>query len=330
MPRFEAVSSFLEANPRQVIGAYSNLSSIAGQLADAFLLEGEGFRRDRVVERFQSIALDLSGADIACCRLVVHEEQVELIGEERWADGVPRVGTIPKKKHREDCRTRITGVTGDPRTEAQNRRVKERVNPDGSPYYTADEIAHFLSLGSEAFIPLMVGSEVPKAILLLGHRDPGHFDAGVLARLEEMHGLFTALFQLADFAEDRYEKAILLQETAKVLPWMAQADSRQAFARAVCALLTCPRGFGFHRALVFWMNNGEFLAACEMAVGGIGDDWPKQWEGMPARIGNRLVDWIQDALRDPLPRSLAGGIDPLYSQACERDGGLCFREAESE
>jgi hypothetical protein len=77
------------------------------------------------------------------------------------------------------------------------------------------------------------------------------------------------------------------------------------------------------------MNNGEFPAACEMAVGGIGEEWPKQWEGMPERIGHRLVDWIHDALRDPVPKDLAGGIDPLYFQACVREGGLCFRGTES-
>ena len=326
MPTEETPGSTLAVDSRQTIGRFS---TIAQQLSTAFLLGNESFRREQIVKEMLSIVLHVANAHVACFREIVFDDQAHLIGETVWAPGVPHVGEVPKVKHHDDCETRVTEVTAAARTAEQNRWVGERTNPDGSPYYTDAEIEHFLSLGSEACIPLMVGAEVPKAILLLAHSNPNHFNKRTLDRLREIRGLLDALFQLADFAQDRVEQSVLLSETARALPRMAQADSRQAFARALCALLTSPRGFGFNRAMVFWMNNAELPAACEMAVGGIGDEWPDQWKQMSDKIGFRLIDWIDDALQKPLPRLSGKQLDPLYVEACTRGGGLCFHGNES-
>lgn len=333
MPALDEIKAFLASNPTRAVEAYSHVSVIAEVVAQSFLNDGgSAHLLDRTVRELLPIALNLSEAEVASCRLVVHNEQVDLMCEVKWADGVTPFGTVPQSKHRDDCKTRLKEVTAFERTEAQNGAVRTRRQRDETDFYQPTDIEHFEALGSEVFIPLLVGRDaVPKAIIVLGHRDKKHFTQDRLARLRQVHGLFNALFQLADFAEDRYAKGVLLQETAEVLPLVAQAPSRDAFARAVCALLTCSKGFGFHRAMFFWMKERKLPAVCGMAVGGIGEQWPDFWKAIPLDGSARLVDWIKDGQNDPIPKVPGRGdtIDPLFLQACRKDGGLQFLGNES-
>src|SRR2546423_619470 len=158
-----------------------------------------------------------------------------------------------------DCHPNdITGVVGWKRHEQLNESAAGRRRQDGGNFYIEEELQHFSWLKSEAIVPLFVTSDgVPKAIIVLGDPSPEKLDdhSEAVAKLRKLHLLLDTFYKLADLLADRTEKAERLSRLARVLPLMMTANSRLAFQRAICTLLTCREGFGFDRAMLFWLGN---------------------------------------------------------------------------
>ena len=204
------------------------------------------------------------------CRDVGHGETLRLIeGSIYWSDDEPdqgiergygdeETGHVVKLKSRLDCHPRlINDVVGFRRNHALDQAARDRKsNDDGSPLYSPNNIRHFEWLGSEAIVPLfMTLDDVPKSLLVLGHPDENHLsnDGPALQALRQLKSLLDTCYRLADLLTDCTDKAVRLTRLAQILPRLAAADSRLAFQRAVCTLLTCGEGFGFDRAMFFWM-----------------------------------------------------------------------------
>lgn len=309
---------------------FMRFAEMARDLATA-VTNPSGYVFEQTVHELLKAALYLSGADVASCRRVRFQQEVELVGEEVWAFGVTPVGKVAEVKHQDDCRPQAKQVEAWSRTGEMNRRTIGRLKHDATPYYKDSAIAHFGWLKSEAIIPLRLIDGKPTAMIVLGHGSPEFFSAERVKVLEKCSGLIDAFYELATFAVDRIEKARLLERVAGVLPQMACAESEIAFARAVCTLLTCGFGFRFDRALYFHMNGHALPAECLMAVGGMSDHWPAKREKLAEALKIRtLAEFIQFVLEHPLPRLIDDSdADPLYLAACRSGNPLWYREGES-
>src|SRR5437016_2030565 len=94
---------------------------------------------------------------------------------------------------------------------------------------------------SEGWIPIKF-SGAPFAVVLVMKREPGHFK-NKLELLEQYQAFIQAFYNLAAATDDRLDNIKLLREVAGVLTRFAEAPGRDAFCRALCALLTSQKGF---------------------------------------------------------------------------------------
>lgn len=322
------VSAFTDSELTEIFPVLLRFARIADSLAEA-MVASESFQRDTVLQEMCSIILELSGAEVASCRAVGMDEQTDLIAY-CWRSDITQFGEIPHKTHRADCKTRIKCVEGGRRTTEQQEMVESRrkEKENSELFYTEAEREHFRMLGSEAIIPLTVGKGIPKAMLVLGHRERSFFNETRITQLEALRGFFNGFFQLADLAEDRYEKQILLKRIANLIPQILNAPSKLAFYRTICALLTCERGFEFDRAMYFSMHDGQLPAMCEMAVGGIGNDWLREREALKPDFDS-LQAYIDDAHEFPKPGDNPNGKpDALFLAACEGNS-MTLRRGDS-
>ncbi len=305
---------------------------LARDLAEG-LANSDAFKLEKIAEPLIQIAVQLSGAEVGSLRFLAFDDYLHLVGEPVWT--VPEFNTIPKFKHCGDCHPgdEFAEVVAWRRDRTLDAVAARRRRGDGSPLYTPDELGHFEALGSEAFIFLYTKEGKPKAVIVLGHRDANHFDPEVnpanISLLKLNYWLFNAFYMLADLVQDRVEKAKVLREIATSLPEIAGAPSLLAFARAVLTVLTCGQGFGFERALFFWMEGRELPAKCVCAVGGVDRNWPTQRIPIGQHYDNRpLAEFIQNAIRYPAPGTNPIDVpDPLFPLACG-DDPLMFRQED--
>lgn len=312
--------------------ALRRLSKVAEGLADSLVKPGP-FQGERVMTELAAIARELTDADVAYCRTSAFDETLHLSSDVIWGFGAESEGTVPQVKHRDDCLSSLDRIEVRPVTADLQRRAERRVTTNGQPFYTPSDLKHLDWLASEAFIPLIVSQgaqrEVAKAVIALGSGSRNHFDERRLELLQAYWGFFNSAYSLADLVQDRVEKARLLAKIASVLPHIADASSLDAFCRAICTLLTAGEGFGFDRALVFWMNNYALPAECRMAVGGSDVDWPARRTVVDEAFRHgTLSDYIRDSLEHPVPGTGVCNLsDPLF--AAVREGtGLFFRETD--
>lgn len=311
---------------------FRRLADVATGLAESLSRSGT-FQLAAVTYHLAQIAREFTQADLAYVRQVHHGDLLELCPEAVKADDCPDCGDVPAMKHRDDCQCPINRVGGGPRDHRLDEVARTRLDSNGQQFYSREAIEHFEWLGSEAFVPLAVEGGIPAAIICLGHRSPSHFDNTRIQALRETWGLFQALYRLGDLSEDRAIKSLLLQNVAAVVPLFTEATSLQSFQRAIVTLLTCGHGFKFDRAILFWMENGELPARCEMAVGGV---LGAGWSDRRLEIGNHfnelrggLAGYVRDALDSPVPGTGSCQVpDTLYGKLCQNSDGLYFRQSD--
>lgn len=300
----------------------ARLARIADRLAGP-----DPFQVDAVTHDLADLAREITGAEVAYCRNVGHNEALELRTEPIWAPNVVSVGEIPKRKHREDCRCPFNRIDGGPRPRRLDDEAAQRKDSDGRPFYSQSELKHFAWLGSEAFIPLGITDDVPAAIIVLAHHDADHFSEARLELLRRIWGLFRALHQLGDTHEERANRVVLLQRVAQVLADFGAAPTLPVFHRAICTLLTCKSGFNFDRAFVFWMENNELPAECTMVVGGRSPDWAERRKAVGEYFkSGSLFEYIRYVFQYPVPGDGPCAVkDPLFEEICNSNSPLYFR-----
>jgi hypothetical protein len=328
----DGILALLRVSPEAALESVQHLLGLARQLASA-LTGGPSCPTDKVVHVLLEFALRVTGAEVASCRRIGNGEEVVLFsGAVHWARGVNAVGEVAARQHPEDCLTRLTVVQARIRTEENYKQVVSRCKHDApdQPFYSPQQLEHFAWLGSEALVPLLVTDGVPRFIVVLGHSDPHHLvKPGPLDLLEFSRGFLEVLFELSELAEEEVAKDRLLGNIAHVLPKIASAETDVAFARAVCALLSCHEGFKFNHVLYFEMPNGQLPAECAMALGGIELMWSQGFAQISAELPT-LTDYIDDALARPLPVAEDGmPLDPLYEEVCGTDRRLMYLEGAS-
>ncbi len=310
---------------------YAKFSQIAQRLATG-ITTGAGFSLHQTADELAIAALEISGAQVAYIRVpgfAWGESVLNIFSLDKWCPELASLpperlkqiaGEVPKCKHHMDCMWPKYGVEGGSRPSSLLEEVGSRYRKGTTvPFYSKDELHHFAWLKSEAFIPLLAReNSTPKALLVLGDSRPDHFNARRLATLRQSQGFLNSFYQVADLIEDRLATDRLLRQIAMVLPEFAKAPSLPSFQRALLALLTCEKGFGFNRALLFWMPTNQLPAECQMALGGKGEDWLDSVEQVRAHYARKsLIDYIQDAVEFPIPGEGPVPLrDPLYDDVC--------------
>ena len=337
-------NSLLTAEQHIVLSqTYFQFAQLAAELTELFTKGGEksihqyggGFTIDRMSQKLAEIARSVVDADVAYVRTIDHPTVNRLVlGSVSTRDGSPPEGKIAEYKYRDDCDFDDETVHGGDRTDAQNALVFRR-NADGSlapeggrgDKYSKEEIEHFRGIGSEAFVPLYLlngrrndgklSGGVAKAFIVLCHRSTGHFSSQRLELLKALRGFFDQFYRLADLHQDRENKGDLLRDIVAVLPLIADA-SEAGVQRAICTLLTCEPGFGFNRAVLFWMSpEGRLPARCAMAVGGLNSSWRDEQESIKNSFGGSLFKYIVASVMDPVPKmKMTGELDPLHQRLC--------------
>lgn len=322
---------------------YRQFAVLATELTEQFTTGADGeadaahqhssFTIERMSAKLAEIARRVTDADIAYVRRVEDPSYYKLVDGTISARDKHYSGDIATFKWRDDCDFDDQTVQGGDRTPEHHEQVMRR-NKDGTlaeegrgDRYTDDQLTHFSSISSEAFVPLYLldghdqngVGKIAKAFIVLGHGDKGHFSDERLDLLKALRGFFDQFYRLADLHQDREHKAVLLRHIVAVLPLIAEA-SHTGVKRAICTLLTCGPGFGFNRAMLFWMTqDGQLPASCAMAIGGHDSSWRDQQERTKAHFGDSLHGYMRDGISRPIPMQWdSEDPDPLYETLCDQ------------
>jgi hypothetical protein len=291
---------------------------------------GKSWQIEAVAESLAELATRATGAEVGYIRRTVGQEWLELLGGEKtgvyWA--VPpddRWGKIPLKKHIKDC---FNGNGSDVVT----LRTLDKTSCHSRDYtkhpvmgsYSNEERNYLMKLGSVAVARLGAPEEgPPRFLLFLGHRDPSRLSHGSdgHSTLTQIQPLLDAAFRLAEGVQDRFDKAQQLKDLSEALPPLALAPTGKAFWRGVATILTAKSGFRFDRTMIFHWREGQNLAECYMAIGGMGGDWADRRNEVSAAFNGQesLLNYVQDALAHPEPGTgLCKLRDPLFAEICQQ------------
>ena len=179
----------------------------ATKLAD--MLRGHQFDSTRsIATQLAEFLRELTDADVAFLRIPVGGEFLELASDPVWAGGSHgAVGTPPVQKYVEDGPCRLEEISGGDRWPEQNRTAESR------GIYRPEELKFIHWVQSEAWMPLRVNGAI-QAVVSLGKGVRGHFGPERLGLLREYEAFVEAFYHLAELAEDKVHKALLLRDVA--------------------------------------------------------------------------------------------------------------------
>lgn len=307
---------------------FFQLGTIAKTLEDAFSKPDPDLI-ESVVSELVDIIRVLLGAEVAFCWKLGSEAELFVIQSTAHASLESRLPrSVPKRIHMADWPDTRRVSVGPVAHLAKN--ATQRLNKQGSQFYTDDDISFLRAIGSQACLPLGDEKFGPRTGIVALHSHNDHFTGDRIALLERSLPVLSALNRLAEVTVDRTEKATLLKRLQELTPTIATAPDRLAFQRALCTALTQQGGLLFDRAMSFWNDDGKLPATCEMAIGGV-MNFMRESEDLShhasANLGATasLLSDIEAAIAHPIPGEGETEIqDALYEVACNSEAPLTF------
>lgn len=303
----------------KLAGRFSNPLSLVQEFSERLQDANaeQGFARLRIARPLAEFVRNLVGADVAFLRERESDTILRLIGnQDDVAWGVAQFGEVPDRKVIGDgpC-IDLNAVSGGNRNHQHEEGCARR-----GDFYRQPERDFMGWIGSEAWVPIKFSGSTLAVLLLIKH-ERDFFDAEKLRLLEQYQAFVQAFYDLAAATDDRLENIVLLRRVAGIITRFAEAPSRKAYTRAICALLTAEPGFRLNRAVVYWMENGELPAASVMAVGGLGalePNWTDAQTEIQRKFGT-LTAYLDDAYQYPEPgeNPSVARRDRLYDAICQ-------------